>query len=69
MDGNGRIGRFLMNTMLASSGYPWTVIPISLRNRYMESLEQASVESNIESFAIFIAELVQANVEGHPKAK
>lgn len=23
MDGNGRIGRFLMNTMLASGGYPW----------------------------------------------
>jgi len=28
IDGNGRIGRFLMNTMLASGGYPWVVIPI-----------------------------------------
>ena len=27
MDGNGRMGRFLMNVMLASGGYPWTVIP------------------------------------------
>ena len=26
MDGNGRIGRFLMNAMLASGGYPWMVI-------------------------------------------
>jgi Fic family protein len=25
IDGNGRTGRFLMNTMLASGGYPWTV--------------------------------------------
>lgn len=24
MDGNGRIGRFLMNVMLAAGGYPWT---------------------------------------------
>ena len=28
MDGNGRIGRFLMNLMLAAGGYPWTVIPV-----------------------------------------
>jgi len=25
LDGNGRIGRFLMNLMLAAGGYPWTV--------------------------------------------
>ncbi|WP_366635422.1 Fic family protein [Aquisalimonas sp.] len=24
-DGNGRMGRFTMNAMLASGGYPWTV--------------------------------------------
>ncbi len=23
IDGNGRMGRFLMNIMLASGGYPW----------------------------------------------
>lgn len=28
MDGNGRMGRYLMNVMLASGGYPWTVIPV-----------------------------------------
>ena len=27
MDGNGRIGRFLMNVMMASGGYPWTSYP------------------------------------------
>jgi hypothetical protein len=32
LDGNGRMGRFLMNVMLASGGYPWTVIPLERRN-------------------------------------
>ncbi len=31
MDGNGRMGRFIMNLMLASGGYPWTVIPLERR--------------------------------------
>ncbi len=35
MDGNGRMGRFLINTMLISGGYPWTVIPIEERDGYM----------------------------------
>jgi Fic family protein len=36
MDGNGRVGRFLMNTMMASGGYPWTVIPVTDRKRLRE---------------------------------
>ena len=44
MDGNARMGRFLMNTMLASGGYPWTVIPVESRDEYMQSLEKASIE-------------------------
>jgi len=58
MDGNGRIGRFLMNVMLASGGYPWTVIPLERRNDYMSALEKASVEQNINDFTKFIANLV-----------
>lgn len=58
MDGNGRMGRFLMNVMLASGGYPWTVIPVQRRDEYMEALECASVEGNIRPFAEFIGKLV-----------
>jgi hypothetical protein len=53
-DGNGRLGRFLMNVMLASGGYPWTVIRMTSRKRYMEALEDASVKGNIKPFAQFV---------------
>jgi len=63
MDGNGRIGRFLMNVMLASGGYPWTVIPMVYRNRYMDALEKASVEQEIKEFTDFLSFLVQEGLE------
>ena len=57
-DGNGRIGRFLMNVMLAAAGQPWTVIPVARRDTYMAALEDASVRQEIGPFADFLAQLV-----------
>ena len=54
-DGNGRMGRFLMNVMMASGGYPWTVITVDKRDEYMNALEQASVNRDIVPFATFHA--------------
>jgi len=64
VDGNGRMGRFLMNTMLASGGYPWTVIPVDERNAYMAALEVASVGQNIVPFAEFLTRLVDDGIKG-----
>ena len=58
MDGNGRMGRFLMNVMLAAGGYSWIVIPLEKRDDYMIALERASVGQNIEPFSIFLRQLV-----------
>ncbi len=55
-DGNGRIGRFLMNTLLASGGYPWTVVRVSRRATYMEVLESASVRGDIKPLTLFLKE-------------
>jgi hypothetical protein len=57
MDGNGRMGRFLMNLMMASGGYPWTIVPLERRKGYMSALESASVAGDIKPFARFLAEL------------
>lgn len=63
MDGNGRLARFLMNTMLASGGYPWTIIRVEDRNAYLAALEDASIRQDIEPFAKFVAEQVLRSME------
>ncbi len=63
MDGNGRIGRFLFNVMLASGGYSWTVVPLAQRDAYMAALEQASVHGDITDFAKFLGGLVQEGLK------
>jgi hypothetical protein len=62
-DGNGRMARFLMNAMLASGGYPWTVIRVDDRTAYLSALETASIGGDIRPFASFIAERVRWSIE------
>jgi fido (protein-threonine AMPylation protein) len=66
MDGNGRMGRFRMNLMMAAGGYPWTVVPVSERKAYMAALERASVDEDIGPFAGFLAGLVGRRLAGEP---
>ena len=58
-DGNGRMARFIMNVMLTTGGYPWTIVPVESRNRYMTTLEKASTENDISEFAALISELIK----------
>ena len=67
-DGNGRMGRFLMNVMLAAGGYPWTIIPVERRDAYMAALEDASVRQDIGPFTDFLAELVRDGLAGRSAA-
>ncbi len=53
-DGNGRMARFLMNAMLASGGYPWTVVRVEDRAAYLGALDRASIDADIHPFAVFI---------------
>jgi hypothetical protein len=55
MDGNGRLGRFLMNYLLTTGGYAWTIVTVQSRNEYLSALEQASTYGNMEPFANLIA--------------
>ena len=60
-DGNGRIGRFLLNVFLAAGHYPWTVIRVEKRSQYMTALETASVKGDISDFTSFIASEMEAS--------
>jgi len=62
-DGNGRMARLLMNAMLASGGYPWTVIRVEDRNAYLSALDRASIDMDVAPFADFIAERVQWSLD------
>lgn len=55
-DGNGRMARFMMNVMLASGGYPWTVIRVEDREAYLSALDSASIDIDIKPFCEFLAE-------------
>lgn len=68
-DGNGRMARFLMNAMLASGGYPWTVIRVEDRDGYLSALDSASVDMDITPFTEFIAERVRWSLDRAPNVR
>jgi Fic family protein len=69
MDGNGRIARFLMNTMMASGGYPWTIVRTTRRKEYLDALEAASTKQDIVPFARFIREEMRVDWTQAPARK
>ncbi len=64
-DGNGRMARFLMNVMLASGGYPWTIIRVRDRNAYLAALDRASIDMDIKPFTTLIGQRVRWALERH----
>jgi hypothetical protein len=47
------MARFLVSVMLASGGFPWTVIRVDDRTGYLNALDSASVDMDITPFAAF----------------
>ena len=50
--------------MLASGGFPWTVLRLEDRDRYMAALNAASGQSDIKPFATLVARSMAAAREG-----
>jgi len=59
IDGNGRTARLLMNLILMQSGFPATVISKRDRNKYINALEIAHTEGNLDSFINFVIDSIE----------
>ena len=55
LDGNGRLGRLLMNYALLGAGYPWVTIRSDEKHSYFQALERAQADGEVEPLGEFLA--------------
>lgn len=67
IDGNGRVGRLLMNLILMRFGFPIAVVTREDRLRYYDALE-ISQASDLTPFVSLIAECVEESLEEYESA-
>ena len=67
-DGNGRNARFLMNVMLASGGYPWTIIRTEDRSVYLDAMQTACVDQDFDPYARFLSNRVRQTIKHNARA-
>jgi len=58
VDGNGRVGRLLMNFILHKNGFPMINIPHKQKYKYYETLEKAQVTGDFRPFMDFLYQLL-----------
>ena len=62
VDGNGRVGRLLMNLLLMRHGFPIAIITKEDRTRYYDALEQSQA-TDLSPFISLVAESVEESLE------
>ena len=55
LDGNGRLGRLLMNYTLLEAGYPWVTIRSDEKHPYFQALECAQVDGDVVPLGEFLS--------------
>ncbi|QQG39414.1 MAG: Fic family protein [Candidatus Aenigmatarchaeota archaeon] len=60
VDGNGRVGRLLMNFILRKNGYPMVNVPNRIKRRYYAALQSAQTEGNLRPFVELILDIYRA---------
>ncbi len=67
IDGNGRVGRLLLNLILMRYGFPIAIIAKEDRIRYYDALEQ-SQSSDLTAFISLISECISESLEEYEAA-
>lgn len=63
LDGNGRVGRLLMNHVLLSAGFPWTTVRSDERVPFFKAIERAQVTGDTGPFVRFMWHLILESVK------
>ncbi len=61
VDGNGRVGRLLINFILHKNNFPMVNIPNNQRHKYYDVLEKAQVKGELKPFVNFLYLLLMKN--------
>lgn len=59
VDGNGRVGRLLMNFILYKNNYPMINIPNAKKHLYYKVLQEAQLKGNLRPFLDFLMKLLK----------
>ena len=59
VDGNGRVGRLLMNFILHKKGYPMINIPNQRKHEYYNALEFSQLKGDLRPLVKFLIELIK----------
>ncbi len=59
VDGNGRVGRLLMNFILHKNKYPMLNIPNKIKYKYYKALEKAQTKSNFRPFVKLMVDILK----------
>lgn len=62
-DGNGRIGRLLLNLIIVRNGYPFVVIKSVDKPQYLRALREMDVSGNFKPFLIYVARCVEQTLD------
>lgn len=61
IDGNGRVGRLLINFILHKNKYPMINIPNSLKQKYYKYLEESQIRGNLRPFVELLFDILEKN--------